>query len=106
MNTRNGADQLEYLYKVFSPAPLNNTFLAHILGLQEIGKEDISWTYRKIWNSYPYEYPRVTFEKLKLDEGLWYTGGIESFISTMETSSLMGKNVAKLIVQRMVAATA
>ena len=29
---------------------------------------------------------------------MWYTSGIESFISTMETSSLMGMNVAKLVV--------
>lgn len=29
---------------------------------------------------------------------LWYTSGIEQFISTMETSSLMGMNVAKLAV--------
>lgn len=29
---------------------------------------------------------------------LWYTSGIEGFISTMETSSLMGRNVARLIV--------
>ena len=28
---------------------------------------------------------------------MWYTSGIESFISTMETSSLMGMNVARLV---------
>lgn len=31
--------------------------------------------------------------------GLYYTAGIESFISTMETSALMGKNVAQLLVE-------
>ena len=30
--------------------------------------------------------------------GFYYTSGIESFISTMETSALMGMNVAQLIV--------
>lgn len=30
--------------------------------------------------------------------GLWYTAGMESFISTMETSALMGRNVARLVV--------
>ncbi|KAI4736326.1 putative prenylcysteine lyase [Aureobasidium sp. EXF-12298] len=101
MDTREGRDELEYLYKVFSPAPLNETFMANILGLpanRTIGKTDVSWMYRKVWNSYPYEYPRVTFEELQLDDGLWYTAGIESFISTMETSSLMGKNIARLMV--------
>lgn len=105
MDTREGKDQKEYLYKIFSPSPPNGTFLAHILGLPrnesdelDINAEDVSWIYRKLWHSYPYEYPRVTFEEIKLDDGLWYTSGIESFISTMETSSLMGKNVARLII--------
>ena len=46
-------------------------------------------------------HPRVTFEDVQLDqEGrVWYTSGIESFISTMETSSLMGGNVAALVVE-------
>ena len=35
--------------------------------------------------------------RLHKDGGLWYTSGIEAFISTMETSSLMGMNVARLI---------
>jgi len=64
--------------------------------------DDISWVYRKLWQSYPYEFPRVTFEELRLDENLWYTSGIESFISTMETSALMGKNVARLVVDEWV----
>ncbi|KAF2768984.1 Prenylcysteine oxidase [Teratosphaeria nubilosa] len=104
-NPKTGAP--EYLYKVFSPARLNNTFLSHLLGLQHprdyttnfpLGEIDISWIYRKVWHSYPYEVPRATFEKIQLDDGIWYTSGIESFISTMETSALMGRNVARLIV--------
>lgn len=58
----------------------------------------VSWIHRKVWHSYPYMYPRVTFEPVGLDAGLWYTSGIESFISTMETSALSGKNVARLAV--------
>ncbi len=94
----------EYLYKIFSPTPINSTLLARILDLptpptpiSELAKEDISWRYNKIWHSYPYLYPRITFDDIQLDRNLWYTSGIESFISTMETSSLMGMNVARLI---------
>lgn len=58
----------------------------------------ISWYYPYVWNPYPYEYPRVTFEDIELAAGFYYTSGIESFISTMETSALMGMNVAQLIV--------
>lgn len=39
----------------------------------------------------------MTFEDPELARGFYYTSGIESFISTMETSALMGKNVAQLI---------
>ncbi|KAK4985467.1 hypothetical protein LTR50_005952 [Elasticomyces elasticus] len=115
MNDRHTPPRPEYLYKIFSPDRVNATFLSRILGLEktstpandddddpEISADDVSWLYRKVWQSYPYEYPRVTFEKLRLSgdrrgEGIWYTAGIESLISTMETSSLMGMNVARLI---------
>lgn len=104
----------EYLYKIFSSDPPNSTFLSHLLGCKLEGKleeakvsnEDITWIYRKLWKSYPYEYPRVTFEKIKLGEGLWYTSGMDSFISTMETNALMGRNVAKLIVDKYIASEA
>lgn len=99
----------EYLYKIFSPLPPNGAFLAQLLGLPhhdrlneyegyEINGSDLTWMYRKVWDSYPYEFPRVTFEDVRLEEGVWYTSGFESVISTMETSALMGKNVARLVV--------
>ena len=97
----------QYLYKIFSPSPPTSAWLGRLLGFPQaphaaISDKDISWIYRKVWNSYPYEYPRVTFEEIQLGEALWYTSGIESFISTMETSALMGKNVARLVVDQMV----
>lgn len=99
--------QREYLYKIFSPAPVSASWLHSILA-PPLGKphphhtndrKDISWIYEKVWQSYPYLPPRITFEDVQLDdEGkVWYTSGIESFISTMETSSLMGMNVARLV---------
>jgi prenylcysteine oxidase/farnesylcysteine lyase len=66
-------------------------------GIDDLRKEDVSWYHEKTWHPYPFLYPRVTFEDPILAPGIWYTGGIESFISTMETSALMGKNVAALI---------
>lgn len=102
----------EHLYKVFSAAPVTGAFLGKILGVagdssdddgegatgEAVGKADVTWVYRKVWQSYPVELPRVTFEEVRLDEGLWYTSGVEGFISTMETSALAGKNVARLVV--------
>lgn len=113
--------ETEYLYKIFSPTRVDDKYLARILGLPapsrnnqpfgtyhsggicELTKDQVSWIYRKVWQSYPYEFPRTTFEKLKLDERLWYTAGMEGFISTMETSALSGMNVARLIVDELIA---
>lgn len=97
--------QREYLYKIFSPAPVSSPWLHSILTPlrasphDDDNKREISWIHEKVWQSYPYLPPRVTFEDVQLDkEGkVWYTSGIESFISTMETSSLMGMNVARLV---------
>ncbi|RDW86777.1 putative prenylcysteine lyase [Aspergillus mulundensis] len=99
-----------YVYKIFSPTRPNEAFIRDILGLEQpkvkkagyitdLPSEEISWSYEKIWHPYPFLYPRVTFEDPLLAPGVWYTGGIESFISTMETSALMGKNVAALMSQ-------
>ena len=100
--------QKEYLYKIFSPEPIKPSYLLTLLSpilatpypYDEYDERDVSWIYEKVWHSYPYLPPRVTFEDIQLDEEgkVWYTSGIESFISTMETSSLMGMNVARLVV--------
>lgn len=101
--------QTHYVYKVFSPERLTASFIASILGvdmpqgpnnltINDLPRKDVSWFYEKVWQPYPYEYPRRTFEPAKLAPNLWYTSGIESLISTMETSSLMGKDIAALMV--------
>ncbi|KAK9855926.1 Farnesylcysteine lyase [Penicillium brevicompactum] len=98
-----------YVYKIFSPEQPTAEFITAILGLEtaavengtigDLSKSDVSWYHEKLWNPYPVLYPRVTFEEALLAPSVWYTGGIESFISTMETSALMGRNVATLMFQ-------
>ncbi|PTB61978.1 Prenylcysteine oxidase [Trichoderma citrinoviride] len=109
------ANRTEFVYKIFSPKPVTPQFLSDLLGVQvpetftgpatttETDGSDglvepISWYYPHWFYSYPIELPRVTFQDPILGSGLYYTSGIESFISTMETSALMGMNVARLIV--------
>lgn len=105
-------DSAEYLYKIFSPEKVSAEFLSSLLGVpvpetftgpaksdaQTGAVEPISWIYPHVFHSYPKGLPRVTFQDPVLGDGLYYTSGIESFISTMETSALMGKNVARLLV--------
>ncbi|KAL8924731.1 MAG: hypothetical protein Q9172_002549 [Xanthocarpia lactea] len=109
-----GTRDREYLYKIFSPQPLSRSYIESLLQFDHTDENDdghnsakpILWIYEKRWDSYPYLPPRTTFEDIRLsmadeeqgNDSLWYTSGIESFISTMETSSLMGMNVARLIV--------
>jgi prenylcysteine oxidase/farnesylcysteine lyase len=108
--------RLEYVYKIFSPQPVTHKFLTDLLGAEvpatftsppssssspdneaSIMVDPITWFYAHWFHSYPIELPRVTFQDPVVGSGVYYTGGIESFISTMETSALMGKNVARLI---------
>jgi prenylcysteine oxidase/farnesylcysteine lyase len=92
----------ERAYKIFSRERVTPEFLSNILG---VGVPDgfaapdgpISWYYPHVFHSYPVLNPRATFQDPVLADGLYYTSGIESFISTMETSALMGKNVARLV---------
>ena len=114
--THNGIPN--YIYKIFSPAPLTATFLATLFPIPHtktspsdpisaIPSSHITWLNEKVWDSYPYEKPRTEFEAIRLDgkensgKGVWYTSGIESFISTMETSALMGMNVARLVLDEL-----
>ncbi|KAK7976381.1 hypothetical protein PG989_014844 [Apiospora arundinis] len=118
--------QEEYVYKIFSPEAVTSDFLSSLLGVkvpetfvrpseetpQSASRDHlinaegddefemidpISWYHPAVFHPYPQKLPRVTFQDPILGRGLYYTSGIESFISTMETSALMGKNVARLI---------
>lgn len=116
---KDGEEQHEvhYVYKIFSPERPTADFIANLLDIDypestgsvitphanttigDLPETEISWFHEKLWHPYPLLYPRVTFEETLLAPGVWYTSGIESFISTMETSALMGRNVAALMVQ-------
>ena len=102
--------QKEYLYKLFSPTMNGFGYTCHFFGFP-IGSDIdssscgqnhsvVTWSYQRSWNSYPYEYPRTEFEPHSLDGDLWYTGGMDNFISTMETNALMGRKVASDIVDQ------
>lgn len=118
----------EYLYKIFSPDAVSVEFLSRLFGVavdeDQLARADasgtrrsgsqegqqredaadaaragpVSWFFPAVFDSYPQALPRVTFQDPVVGAGVYYTSGMESFISTMETNALMGKNVARLIV--------
>ncbi|CAJ2509396.1 Uu.00g144220.m01.CDS01 [Anthostomella pinea] len=113
----------EYVYKIFSPKKVTAAFLSELLGVavpetftppetdtaasaapsanaddeSSVVVDPVSWYHATVFHPYPQKFPRVTFQDPILADGMYYTSGIESFISTMETSALMGMNVARLI---------
>ncbi|CAN8105579.1 unnamed protein product [Discula destructiva] len=101
--------QQEALYKIFSPTAVTPAFLSSLLGVDvpetftsatsdNAETEPVSWYYPHVFHSYPKALPRVTFQDPIVGNSVYYTSGMEGFISTMETNALMGKNVARLIV--------
>lgn len=91
----------ESVYKIFSPNKITNELLEELF----IGAP-FDWVYRKTWQAFPRLDPIEAFAPLELypdlgGTGVWYTSGIESFISTMETSALSGRNIAALIARRL-----
>lgn len=121
-------NQTQYLYKIFSPEPLPARFFvdlfqwdldlpinidvssdrSEIADLAVLPKELLTWYHEKTWDSYPYLPPRDTFEGFDvyaMDEKrkgkVWRTAPMEVFISTMETMALSGRNVARLVVDRL-----
>ncbi|TQV96892.1 hypothetical protein V2A60_000467 [Cordyceps javanica] len=107
-----GTQQTEYLYKLFAPEEVAPAFLDSFFDSDWKDKHDtygeqsidggaepnkVTWYRMQTFNPYPVELPRVTFQDPIVGNGIYYTSGIESFISCMETSALMGKNVARLL---------
>jgi prenylcysteine oxidase / farnesylcysteine lyase len=88
-------------WKIFSPEAFTDQILERFFP-----GEPVDWVYRKEWKAFPRLDPIERFAPIELvpgldSYGLWYTSGIESFISTMETSAMSGRNVAALIAQRL-----
>lgn len=88
-------DTGDYVFKIFSPEKFINQDLASLFS----ENANISWVHRKEWRSYPYIRPLENFPDFELDDGLYYLNTMETLMSTMETSALVGANVAALISQ-------
>ncbi|KAI9876665.1 MAG: hypothetical protein M1830_005996 [Pleopsidium flavum] len=95
--------KLEYVYKILSSSPINDTTIAHLLGFPHedglpLPEQDVRWVHRQSWpHAYPLLLPKTKYGHIQLDRHLYYSGEIESIESSMEMSSLMGKNIARLL---------
>ncbi|KAL1894102.1 hypothetical protein Cpir12675_003837 [Ceratocystis pirilliformis] len=106
MNPKTG--YMEDIWKITSPNKPSHEFLFELFDSPVpesiVGNENeeshISWYYTERVAAYPAGIPRDKFYPHALSQGLWYTSSMETFISTMETNALMGKNIAKLMVDK------
>ncbi|GES94549.1 prenylcysteine lyase [Rhizophagus clarus] len=83
---------------------INKLFSHHELSDEMLDRLYISrsWTFRKVWKSYPKLLTNQTFPPLEPDENFFYINSFEPFISTMETECVSSKNIVKLLARRLV----
>ncbi|ANB15495.1 prenylcysteine lyase, putative [Sugiyamaella lignohabitans] len=88
-----------YVYKLFSYEDLSDEQLIDIFGWVKTPKTLLK-VWRKTWYSYPKMQPVSELANIEIAPNLFYTSGMDPFISTMETNALSGKNIAKLLQAR------
>ncbi len=95
--------KLEYVYKILSSSLINDTAIANLRGLPHedglpLTGQDVRWVHRQSWpHAYPLLLPKTEYSFISLDNYLYYSGEVESIESSMEMSSLMGENIARLL---------
>ncbi|KAI7283958.1 hypothetical protein KC345_g2595 [Hortaea werneckii] len=95
--------ELEYLYRIHSQYALGDAELAHMLGLEyneNVPLTAISWVRRDVWPKafLPYRKGQDFVGKFELAPRLYYTGGGEEVMSSMEMSCKTGERVASRLV--------
>lgn len=94
------------VYKLFSrtrpgDGDLDGLFDGPVTGGHAAGRGGNSFVLRKSWQAYPVARPTAEFDDWEVARGFWYLNTMERFVSTMETATLAGKNVAALVADRM-----
>ena len=96
---------VERVYKVITPSRLNDTMIAHLLGVPHedgtpLRDSDVHWVHRQPWpQAYPQLPPKTEFHPISPARNLYFSSEIESIESSMEMSNLMGRNIARLVFQ-------
>ncbi|KIJ35920.1 hypothetical protein M422DRAFT_232724 [Sphaerobolus stellatus SS14] len=80
----------EHVVKLFSEQEVGDEWLRSVFG-------EVTWVYRKQWDSYPILPPTTSFPPVVPDENLYYVNSFEPFISTMETETVSSSNAVRLL---------
>ncbi|KAI7511437.1 hypothetical protein KC347_g3389 [Hortaea werneckii] len=96
--------ELEYLYRIHSERALEDAELVSMLGTEESDEPPsltgISWVRRDVWPKafLPFRKGHDFVGKFELAPRMYYTGGGEEVMSSMEMSCKMGERVASRLV--------
>ncbi|KAF8462004.1 hypothetical protein BDZ91DRAFT_828907 [Kalaharituber pfeilii] len=84
--------RVERVYKILSPKEIPDRVIARMVG------GEVGWVYRHHWE-HAFATPLFTEPdmRIKLDDGLWYTAGMEGVWDGLEGAVVMGKRVAEEI---------
>ncbi|OAQ28197.1 hypothetical protein K457DRAFT_76707, partial [Linnemannia elongata AG-77] len=85
----------ETITKIFSPEALSKDLLDRLYSNR-------TWVKHKEWKAYPKLRPIPLAEEEEVVPGVFYVNSFEPLISTMETETIAGKNIARLLRDRIV----
>lgn len=88
----------ENVFRILSPSAIANETILKFLGSSE-DSDSLTWIYRQFWE-HAFQTPLPSdavgeYPSAKIDDGLWYTGGIEGIWGGVEAAMSMGKRVAE-----------
>eukprot|EP00835_Amoeboradix_gromovi_P004681 NODE_380_length_9674_cov_0.149452.p2 type:complete len:441 gc:universal NODE_380_length_9674_cov_0.149452:7743-9065(+) len=82
------------VYKMFSPTYLSSHLKSQIF-------LNVDQMIEKSYYSYPKLHPNPEIINIEISKNLFYSSSFEPILSTMETAAVSGKNIAKIISQRL-----
>jgi prenylcysteine oxidase/farnesylcysteine lyase len=82
--------------KIFSPAELSDDVLSALYQ-----RDTVQWVHKTHWKAYPQLAPLTqhTYTSPLLADNVYYVNSFEPVVSTMETESWSGWNVARLVAE-------
>jgi prenylcysteine oxidase / farnesylcysteine lyase len=102
--------EISHLRDIYHPSPpssIHNSSLYRILSSEPIPLDTLATFWdkgmeelymQKLENAYPMLYPRSDgFGKFRVNEGLWWTGGVEAVASQVDAAWVVGENVGALV---------
>ena len=93
----------EHLYRLVTAAPVSDARVAALLGLPADDPDALArqvWIHRAAWPQAELR-PRAEFEAVALADRVFYAGGADAVLSSLEAGAIMGRHVARTLYDRL-----